>query len=133
MAKSIWEPVAANRIQVGDVLSWHSSPVIADTVPDDSFRVRVVEVEETPGAELLPYITVHVVGPTGQFEKLSGIRTGRTYRQGDPVRRMLPERAARVSDENLRSVVRPGGFTSAERLAAHQAGVFPAGMIPGDL
>jgi hypothetical protein len=128
----IWEHVAANKISKGDVLSWHASPH-SDGVPDDAFRVRVVDVEETPGAELLPYVTVHVVGPTGQFEKLSGVRTGRTYRQGDAVRRMLPERAARVSDENLRTVVKSAGFSSAERLAAAQSGTYPAGMIPGDL
>lgn len=105
MARSIWEHVAANKIQVGDVISWHANPD-GDGVPDDSFRVRVDWVGERQGAELLPYVALHVTGPTGKFERLSGVATGRMYRQGDAVRRMLPARAARVSADNLRTVVK---------------------------
>jgi hypothetical protein len=105
MGSRIWEHVAANQLRKGDVLSWHYDPD-SDRVTDDSFRVRVVDVHATPGAEALPYVTVSVTGPTGQFEHLHDVRTGRTYRQGDAVRRMRPEYAARVSDDNLRSVVR---------------------------
>lgn len=104
MGRTIWENVAANKIVKGDVISWHADPD-SDEIPDDSFRVRVVEVHEHAGAETLPYIRLGVAGPTGRFERLSGIRTGRMYRQGDPVRRLLPARAARVSDANLRTVV----------------------------
>ena len=105
MASRIWETVAANKLAKGDVLSWHYTPG-TDGIPDDSFRVRVLDVAEVASSEPLPYLRVAVSGPSGRFEHLHDVRTGRTYRQGDPVRRMRPEHAARVSDANLRSVVK---------------------------
>jgi hypothetical protein len=105
MGSRIWEHVAANQLQKGDVLSWHYMPG-TDGIPDDSFRVRVLDVTDVAGPEPLPYVRVAVVGPDGPFERMSTVSTGRTYRQGDAVRRMKREHAARVSDTNLRSVVR---------------------------
>jgi hypothetical protein len=126
----IWEFVAANKIEVGDILAWR---VNADSeVPDYTDRVTVTDVLEHPGGEVLPYVLLCVAGPTVAFERLSGVTTGRTYRQGDAVCRMKPAHARRVG-ANLRTVVKPAGFTSQERLEAARAGVFPAGMEPGDL
>lgn len=105
MGHSIWQTVAANKIAKGDVLSWHYTPG-TDGIPDDSFRVRVLDVTEVLSPEPLPYVRLAVSGPTDQFEHLHDVRTGRTYRQGDPIRRMRPEHAARVSDTNLRTVVK---------------------------
>lgn len=105
MASRIWETVAANKIEKGDVLSWHYMPG-TDGIPDDSFRVRVLDVTDVASPEPLPYVRVAVSGPSGQFERMHDARTGRTYRQGDAVRRMKREHAARVSDVNLRSVVK---------------------------
>lgn len=132
MGRSIWETVAANKLVKGDVLSWHADPA-GDGVPDDSFRVRVDAVREHPGAEPLPYIAVHVQGPTDRWERLAGVATGRLYRQGDPVRRMVREHAARVSDTNLRTVLKPTVPTSADRLTMARTGQYAPGVIPGDL
>jgi hypothetical protein len=137
MASRIWEIVAANRIQVGDVLAWHYQPH-TDGVTDAAARVRVTEVAERElESEPLPAINLWVEGPQVAFERMSGVRTSRMYRQGDPVMRMKPDHAARVG-ANLRSVVRPvefgsAGFSSAQRLEAARAGRYPAGMEPGDL
>lgn len=106
MGRSIWEHVAANKIEAGDVISYFAKPG-GDGVPDDSFRVRVTSVDERAGEEPLPYVVVNFKGPTDRFEMLAGITANRMYRQGDPVRRMVRERAARVSDANLRTVLKP--------------------------
>ena len=130
MTSRIWEFVAANKIEVGDILAWR---VDADSeVSDYTDRVTVTNVLEHQGGEVLPYVLLCVAGPTVAFERLSGVTTSRTYRQGDAVCRMKPAHARRVG-ANLRSVVRPTALTSRERLEAHRTGVFPAGMVPGDL
>lgn len=132
MGRSIWETVAANKLAEGDVLSWHANPA-GDGVPDDSFRVRVTSVGERAGGEPLPYVVVRVAGPTGRWERLAGVTTSRMYRQGDPVRRMVRERAARVSDTNLRTVLNPAVPSSADRLAMARSGQYAPGVMPGDL
>lgn len=95
MGRTIWETVAANKIREGDIISWHAT-FDPDSVSDDSVRVRVRTVHEHQGPEPLPYIVVHVDGPTERFLPLSGERTGHMYRQGDPVKRMTAEHAANV-------------------------------------
>jgi hypothetical protein len=59
MGSRIWEHVAANQLQKGDVLSWHYMPG-TDGIPDDSFRVRVLDVTDVAGPEPLPYVRVAV-------------------------------------------------------------------------
>lgn len=95
MGRTIWETVAANKIQKGDVIQWGT---------DTADRVRVDDVRERPGTDVLPYIALHVVGPSDRWERNAGLSTGRLYCQGNPVRRLLPAHAARVSDANLRTV-----------------------------
>jgi hypothetical protein len=132
MGRSIWETVAANKVEAGDVISYFAKPG-SDSVPDDSFRVRVTSVGERAGEEPLPYVVVRFKGPTDRFEPLAGITSNRLYRQGDPVRRMVRERAARVSDTNLRTVLKPSVPTSADRLAMAASGQYAPGVVPGDL
>ena len=124
MASRIWELVAANKIEKGDIVAWNA---------DLDMRVTVTETLEHPGGEVLPYIVLRVAGPTAPFEPMSGVTTSRTYRQGDPMVRMKCDHAAKVG-ANLRSVVRaPRVPSSAERLETHRTGVLLAGTVPGDL
>jgi len=128
----IWEAVAANKIEQGDIVAWIVDPA-SDGLPDYRARVTVTEALEHPGGEVLPYIVLRVAGPTAPFEAMSGVTTSRTYRQGDAVLRMKRDHAAKVGP-NLRTVLRaPRVPSSIERLEAHRTGVFPAGMVPGDL
>lgn len=95
MGRSIWETVAANEIRKGDIVSWHAS-FDPDRVSDDSARVRVTHVGKVACAEPLPAIVVRVAGPDEKFLRMSGQRTSRYFRQGDPVKRMTAEYAAKV-------------------------------------
>lgn len=131
MASRIWENVAANKIEKGDIVAWRVDPA-SEGLADYRDRVTVTEAYERPGSEPLPYIVLRVAGPTVPFEPMSGVTTSRTYRQGDPVCRMKRAHAARVG-ANLRTVARPAAPSSHERLEAHRTGVFPVGMVPGDL
>lgn len=108
MASRIWETVAANKVQVGDILAWRANLVSDDGLPDYSARVKVIEVYECPGPEPLPYIVLRVAGPTVDFEPMAHVNTGRTCRQGDALVRMRPAHAVRVGD-NFRTVVRSAG------------------------
>ena len=97
---TIWETVPAREIREGDVLQWGADG-----------RVRVTESTEHLDSPLgvtdrqgRPAWRVHVVGPSGQFERYSGLSSGQLYDRDDPVVRMLPERAARVSDDNFRTL-----------------------------
>lgn len=132
MVSRIWETVAANKIQAGDILAWRVNPV-SDGLPDYRDRVKVTEVSESSGSEPLPYVVLRVAGPAVDFEPMAHVRTGRTYRQGDALVRMRPAHAVRVGD-NFRTVVRLVGiFSSEERFDAARTGMYPAGMVPGDL
>lgn len=100
MGRTIWEEVPASEIRPGDVLQWGSDPKdrvrVTDTYDTDPERVHDGHGNPARG--------ISVAGPTEQFQRLCGVRTGKTYLPTQMVRRMVPERAARVADTNLRTM-----------------------------
>jgi hypothetical protein len=97
---TIWETVPAERIREGDVLPWGTDG-----------RVRVYRAEEHGNQDVRDHqgrtvLAIGVEGPTDRFERYHGMTSGMFAARDEPVRRMLPERAARVSDTNYRTLVR---------------------------
>lgn len=105
MGRSIWQEVTAEEIIAGDVLKWGTDG-----------RVRVTEsyLREADDRILEPVQVISVAGPTDRFERGAGIRTGMMVRPLDKVTRMDPNRAAEVSNTNLRTVMKSDARREAE-------------------
>jgi hypothetical protein len=105
MGRTIWQEVNAEEIIVGDVLQWGVDG-----------RVRVTESyrREADDRILEPAQVISVAGPTDRFERYAGMRSGMMVRPLDKVVRMDPNRAARVANTNLRTVMQADSRREAE-------------------